>query len=240
MLAYLSLVASIWFHFEDVNIFLWLVCSRIHSWQRIPHYGPRRHVFWYCDTSSTQLDFLHHDWQDSRKVIASSCLSIWAMQFSLGLWKSDAPDFCTAPLGLRNQVPDLPLWSRGWTTSSVADDVGNRPKRMPAQTPALKRNFHCDVFSCCWVLYFISFHLNSFGSHLEMEERMYRSWSNHDELWIQVCHCPCKEPADQIVVISLKIGPVRGQKRQVLLVWRVQRISICSFLMKPWMFMIVV
>ena len=84
--------------------------------------------------------------------------------------------FCTAPLGLRNQVPDLPLWSWGWTTSSVAAYVGNRPKRMPDQTPALKRNCHCDVFSCCWVLYFISFHLNSFGSHLEVEERMYKSW----------------------------------------------------------------
>ena len=103
MLAYLSLVASFWFQFEDGNIFLWLESSRIHSWQRIPHYGPRRHVFWYCDTSSTQLDFLHHDWQDSRKVIASSCLSIWAMQFSLGLWKSDV--FLYSSLGTTEPGP---------------------------------------------------------------------------------------------------------------------------------------
>ena len=144
--------------FEDGNIFVRLVCSRIHSWQRVPHYGPRRHVFWHCDTCSTQLDFLHHDWQDSREVIASSCLSFWAMQFSLGLWKSDAPYFCTAPLGLRNQVPDLSLWSWGWTTSSVAAYVGNRPKRMPDQTPALKRNLHCD----CDVLFLMFF----FASYL--------------------------------------------------------------------------
>ena len=47
-------------------------------------------------------------------------------------------------------------------------------RRMPDQTPALKRSLHCDHFLAEFFT-FISLHLNSFSSRIEMEERMYRS-----------------------------------------------------------------
>ena len=177
MLAHLLLVASIWFYLKMATFFLdWCVAGYTLG-REYPTMGHGDMFSGIVTPLALSLTFC---------IMIGKTLAKW---LQVHVFPSEP---CNLVLAFQNHMlhisvqlpwdygtrsPDLPLWSRGWTTRSVAAYVGNRPKRrMPDQTPALKRNFDCDVFSCCWVLCFISLHLNSFGSHLEMEERRYRSW----------------------------------------------------------------
>ena len=105
MLANLLLVASIWFYLKMATFFLDRSVAGYTLGREYPTMGHGDMFSGIVTPVALSLTFCIMIGKTLAKWLQVHGLSFWAMQFSLGLWKSDAPYFCTAPLGLRNQVP---------------------------------------------------------------------------------------------------------------------------------------
>ena len=166
MLAHLLLVASIWFYLKIATFCLdWCVAGYTLG-REYPTMGHGDMFSGIVTPLALSLTFC---------IMIGKTLAKW---LQVHVFPSEP---CNLVLAFENHMlhisvqlpwdygtrsPDLPLWSWGWTTSSVAAYVGNRPKRMLEQTPALKRNLHCDcdVLFFGYFCYFISLYLDNFGS----------------------------------------------------------------------------